>query len=345
MSLNKEIITQLIITVVVVIMFFAIVGPAIYEFLKNKIPGAYQPENDIDSMIRRQKDRLRAQYGLKPTTQEKSFEEVENTPISRTVSTSQEVKQIFKESKWGGSQFTKKIQDEITKNYSYTLAESKINAFILLSEKRNYISYLSSNNQKSLDAIANYLSILMLLLIVIEEIRDKNLNLVEKMAKKCKVPTEQLLLALQIKILQALKSKKEIKDDKIYLTTPTLLTYSEESLQIAVNVLLSKEANFWARGHSAFFEELALQISYADFLVPLPKIKNKTDVETARDIFKIKPETEIDEIKNIYKRQAMILHPDKIGQLNLPTILERKALAKFSTIQEAYDILLAERKK
>ena len=347
MQLNKEIIIQLVVTAAVIFMFYKIVAPVIFEYFKNKIPGAYNPDNDIDSMIRRQKERLRAQYGLGPETysNDKNVSASNQADEIRETSTTEEVKTIFKESKWGGSSYTKRIQAEITKHYGYTFTESKINAFILLSEKKKYLNYLSSENQKNIEALLNYLSLLMLFLISIEEIRQKETNLIDRMAKKCKINSDQMVLALQIKILLALKNKKEVKEEKIFSPTPILLSFSEDSIDIAIDTLLKKEANFWARGHSTFFEELSLPISYADLLVPIPVMKNKSDIETARRILKIDEETDLDEIKKTYKRYAMTFHPDKIGQLNLPSSLEKQALKKFTLIQEAYETLMNERKK
>lgn len=349
MSLNKEIIIQLTVTSVVIFMFYKIVAPVIFDYFKNKIPGAYNPENDIDSMIRRQKERLRSQYGLNPPPTMKSVDSstnnnMEDSQISVSQATTEEAKTLFKESKWGGSPYSKKIQDEISKHYGYTLADSKINAFILLAEKKKYLGYLSLDNQKSTVALSHYLSVLLLFLMAVEEIRNKENHLITKMAKKCKISSQQMTLAIQIKVLLALRNKKEVKEDKIYSTIPVLLSFSEDSMQSAVDSLLKKEANFWARGHSSFFEELALHISYADLLVPLPSLKNKNDLVTARQIFNIDEDVELEEIKKIYKRNALILHPDKIGQLNLPAILEKQALKKFNSIQEAYEILVNERK-
>ena len=61
---NKEIIVRIIIGTVFFIIFVKVVGPVIFEVLKGKIPGPRNPDNDIDHMIKRQKERLRAQYGI-----------------------------------------------------------------------------------------------------------------------------------------------------------------------------------------------------------------------------------------------------------------------------------------
>lgn len=350
MIVDKDIIVRAVLGIVLFVISVKVVGPVIFEILKGKIPGTQNPENDIDSMIRRQKERLRAQYGIAERTdhlisQTHQSETSSELPPRISHSTTKEVEELFKETRWGGGDFVKKMQNEIAKNYSYTLAESKVNAFVLLAEKRKFISYLSIDNQKSLEAVKNYLSMLMLLLILIDEIRNKEYNLLERVAKKCRVDTMELLLALQIKILQSIATKKAIKEERLFENTPTLHQYSEETMKDSLDSILRKEANLWAKGHSLFFEELSIYLNYADLLIPLPALQSKKDLNTAYDILKISPDLELDEIKKAYKKLAMLRHPDKIGQLNLPKTLEKKALSKFNYIQEAYDIIIAERKK
>jgi curved DNA-binding protein CbpA len=53
----------------------------------------------------------------------------------------------------------------------------------------------------------------------------------------------------------------------------------------------------------------------------------------------------LDEIKKVYKKLAMQKHPDKIGAMNLPKIVEKKAIADFNQIQEAYELIVNSRKK
>lgn len=347
MSVNKDIIIRVGLGLVLIVVFAKVVGPIIFEILKRKIPGAYNPDNDIDSMIKSQKNRLRAQYGLvgrqeSTTAGKETTDEISVGPGSPVT---KEVETLYKESRWGGGDFAKAIKDEITKNYSYTLAETKVNAFILLSEKRKYLGYLSVDNQKSLDSIKHYLSLVMLFLIIVEEIRNKEFNLLERIAKKCQVDSMEFALAIQLKIFFALSAKREIKEDRLFENKLTLHQYSEETMKEALDLILKKEANLWAKGHSLFVEELSLFLTYADVLVPTPKVQHKKDITTAYQILKATPEMEMEEIKRIYKKMAMLKHPDKIGQLKLPKALEKKAILNFNHIQEAYDIISVERKK
>lgn len=337
MLLNKEIIIRIVLGAVILFMFIKIVVPIFFETIKRKIPGSYNPEDDIDSMIRRQKEKLRAQYGIS----EKSIEQT--IPTTTGPAPSKELETLYKETRWGGGEFAKGIQNAIAKNFSYTLAESKVNAFVLLAEKKNYVRFLNHDNQKSPEAIKNYFSVLMLFLIMIEEMRNKELNLLERAAKKCHVSPLEFMLALQLKVLFAIKSK--VKDERLFEDKIILHQFSEDSIKEATEAILSKEANLWAKGAGLFFEELSLYLSYADVLAPLPKLENKKDLETAYAILKMNPEMDLEEIKKGYKKIAMARHPDKIGQMKLPSLLEKKALGKFNYIQEAYDIVMASRKK
>lgn len=203
-------------------------------------------------MIRRQKERMRSQYGLisKDSTTSILKESEAIAPTTPPKPTTKEVEALYKESRWGGGDFAKGIQLEITKNYSYTLAETKVNAFILLSEKRHFLNYLSLDNQKSTEAIKCYLSLVMLFLILIEEMRSREFNLLERVAKKCHLNSMEFALALQLKILYALSTKKEIKEDRLFENVLILHQYSEESMKEALDIILKKEANLWAKGHS-----------------------------------------------------------------------------------------------
>ena len=119
MPVNKDIIIRVGLGLVIFVVFAKVVGPVIFELLKRKIPGGYQPDNDIDSMIRRQKERMRSQYGL--TSRDSipaTLKETESPEPSPTRAATKEVETLYKESRWGGGDFAKGIQLEITKNYS-----------------------------------------------------------------------------------------------------------------------------------------------------------------------------------------------------------------------------------
>jgi hypothetical protein len=341
MLANKELISKVIFTVVFLFITVYVLGPVFFNFIKSKLPGYQQPEHDLDTMIKRQKERLRSQYGLVGRTEHEALlgpKQSSSGPQTHTI------ENLYKESRWGGGDFTKSIQTIITKNYSYTIAESKINAFILLAEKKNWSDDLSSENQNSTDAIKNFLSLIMLLKILIEEIREKDYNVLQKVAGKCKRTPTELALAIQFKLLLTISSKKNLAEEKIFTESPHLHQFSEETMIFALDNLIHKEANLWAKGHSLFLEELALYLDYAHMLQPIIRVANKKDTTGAAKILGVSEKMTIEEIKKVYKKMALAKHPDKIHAQKLPKPIEKQAIKNFTLIQEAYDILSAAKK-
>lgn len=340
---NKDIIVRALIGLIFFFFFVRIIGPGLFHLLRSRM-GSQKPDNDIDTMIRKQKERLRAQYGLPQSSVSDGHRETalstgsirENEKVPATPV----IENLYKETRWGGGDFLKSIQALITKNYSYTIAESKINAFILLSEKRHFLRYLSSANQNSSESIKNYLSLLLIFMILVEEIRSKDYFLLSKFAKKCNLLPSEFALALQMKILSQLNGKKNLSEDKLYSDALILHQFSEETLTDALDSILKKEANIWAKGHSLFIEELALHLNFATILNPLPKLNHKKDIETARQILGVDENATKEDIKKSYKKLALTRHPDKITSLKLPSTVEKRAAKNFTMIQEAYDILI-----
>ena len=351
MIMHKDIIVRLVFSFIFIAITFRVLGPIFFEFLKKKMPGQYNHENDIDSMIRKQRERLRAQYGLYGSDQSSQLDRhgnsdgVELNPKTKNSDESPgEDKKIFKEIQWGGGEFTKEIQSEITKKFSYTLADSKINAFLLLCERRKYITYLNSENKNFRSALKNYLTTLLLFFLLIEEIRENKYYILSKISKQIGITEYELALAFQIKILMAVAAKKEIKDERVFNDKIILMQYSEDTIKEARELVAAKEANLWAKSTSLFLEELNLALNYASILSPMPKLQNRKDINNACEILGVNLHQSSDEIKKIYKKIALTKHPDKIISQKLPVFLEKKAIEKFNKIQEAYEILIAHKK-
>lgn len=357
MLIPKDILSRVIISLIFFGMVFWILGPIFLNFLKKKLPGQYQygAEKDFDTLIRRQKERLRSQYGLSgdiETSQSSKHknnddfddEDQEILPSNPRTPPSKEIQQLYKETQWGGGQFLKDLQTEITKTFSYTLADTKVNAFILLCEKRKYLRFLTEDHQKSSEAIKNYLVALLLFFLIIEEAKDKNFYIIEKIAKKLSVPPEQLALALQIKILMVLAPKKELKEDRVFSELLVLNQYSEDTIRSGAESIAKKEANLWAKSSSQLFEELTLALNYSSMLSPIPKLANRKDIATAYLILGVDKTATMEEVKKIYKKIALQKHPDKIVSQKLPKVLERKGIDRFNQIQEAYEVIVAHKK-
>lgn len=120
--------------------------------------------------------------------------------------------------------------------------------------------------------------------------------------------------------------------------------YSEDILKLASEKIFNREANLWAKGPSLFFEEMTLVLNYASILLPLPKLKDKNDINTAAEILGLTLESSLDDTKKAYKKLSLSMHPDKVIAQKLPKFLESKAIQKYNSIQEAYNIVLSSKK-
>lgn len=351
MLIHKDIIGRVIFSLIFFGMTFWVLGPIFLKFLKKKLPGQYGNETDLDTMIRRQKERLRSQYGLSGDLEgSKNRSSIghnneDDDDQSRKLSPpTAEMKQLYQETQWGGGHFLKELQSEITKNYSYTLADTKVNAFILLCEKRNYLRFLSDENLNSKTAIKNFLVTLLIFFMVIEEAKEKNFYILEKIAKKISVTSEGLALAIQIKLLMTSSLRNALKEDRIFSETLVLNQYSEDTIRLATEAIAKREANLWAKSPSQLFEELTLALSYSSMLLPIPKLKNRKDIDTASEILGVGKDATLEDVKKTYKKMALQKHPDKIVSQKLPKVLERKGIDRFNQIQEAYEVLTAHKK-
>lgn len=343
MLIHKDIIIRVIFSFIFMAIVLRVLGPIFLNYLKKRLPGQYTHESDIDAMIRKQKERLKLQYGLPGGVQstEESYRQDNKSHGQSGAPPSKEIQQILKEIQWGGGEFLKDIQHEITKSYSYTLADAKVHAFILLCEKRNYLHFLTPLHRDSKAALKNYLVTLMVFFLLIEEVREKKFYILEKIAQKLGSPVHELALAIQIKLLIAVSLKKELREDRVFSEALVINQYSEETVKEASEAIAKKEANLWAKSPSQLFEELTLTLNYASILSPMPKLKSRKDIQTACEILGITLQQNIEDIKKVYKKIALAKHPDKIVSQKLPKVLERKAIERFTHIQEAYEVIIA----
>ncbi len=81
------------------------------------------------------------------------------------------------------------------------------------------------------------------------------------------------------------------------------------------------------------------EVEFFKALSPLPKLKNKNDVEGAFNILGLKKGTPFEQIKKQYKSLAKLKHPDRLKGKGIPSNFESIATENFTRIQEAYDIL------
>lgn len=313
--MNKQIIIRLAISFIFIAFSLRVLIPLFYDFLKTKLSGQNN-QNDIDWMIKKQKEQLKLQYGLSPTSSKLPEKNLDST-----------VHDILK---------------HIAQHYAYTLSENKIHNFLSLANKRKFINFLPEKFQNSLLHKINFLSQAQILFILCDEISKKTFPMSQILAKKFSLTLFEFSMGVQIKVLLHMKSSNRT-EDQVFCDEYVLHNFSEENISTALDAILQKEATLWSQSPSLLFEELALYFHYASILQPMPRLRSKDDIKTAALILGCLETDNIEHIKKKYKRLALLKHPDKITAQKLPPKLEKIGLENFNRIQQAYEILTQER--
>ena len=316
--MNKQIIIRLIISFAFIGFALRVLTPLIFSFFKQKLSGQNH-DNDIDWMIKKQKEQLRSQYGI-------------NSPVSSGPQLVDHTDSTIQN-----------IAKNISQHYSYTISDAKIRVFFDLAQKRKFLNFLPAKYQSSEQHKINFLSQALILFLIKEEITKKNFTMSQTLAKKLTMSLYEFTMGVQIKILLHMKSEYRT-EDQVFGEDYVLSNFSDDIINAALDLIFQKEAALWAQGPSLLFEELSLYFHYASILRPLPTLKGKTDTKTAALILGCHETDSIELIKKKYKKLALEKHPDKISAQKLPPKLEKRGLLNFGRIQEAYEILTQEKK-
>jgi hypothetical protein len=315
--MNKQIIVRVIISFIFVAFSLRVLVPVLFNFLKSRIPGQNN-QHDIDWMIKKKTESLRAQYGI-PTAMSSAVQTKDSSKIST------------------------EILKHVSQYYSCTLNESKISSFLEQAEKKKYIHFLSTKNQNSTSHKLNFFSQALLLFLVTEELNKKTFTISQLLARKLSLSLYEFSMGVQIKLLLHMKTENHT-EEQVFCDEYVLHTYSEKNITSALEEIMRKEADLWSQSPSLLFEELSLYFHFASIIRPIPQLQNKTDYKTASLILGCMSTDSIDDIKKKYKKLALEKHPDKITAQKLPPQLEKKGIQNFNRIQEAYEVLCLERK-
>lgn len=334
--LDKEILYKALWALALIIVAYKFL-PFLFSSIKESIFGPTQDPNDIDVMIKREKEKLKSQYLIKDNNLIANEFYVEDN--KKDSSNNSKISDIYRNLAWGDGELHKETKNLITKAFGYTLSDTKVSSFFHLIKSKNYLQYLQEKNITDKKALVNYLSCTLIFHIMIEENKEKSFDLTDKIAKRCLVKNSVFQLAFQLKILDNLKLKSPLRDEKKFVSTPILNQISQETMQSTIERVLQKESNLWASDINHFNEELSLYLKEAELIAPLPMLKNKRDLEAALNILGCDENSTEQEIKQSYKKLALLFHPDRMLTNTKSDYLMKLAQKKFNLIKEAYDIV------
>ncbi len=322
MPINKEFITRLIIALAFILVLLRVIIPLIWDKFKGKTLGLNDRSDDLDYLIKKEKENIKSQY--RSTIQSNLSSEGGDL-----------LKSIKSELTWGQSKTVEQIKNRIYRDFSYKFSDSKINSFFQYAESKRLLNFIDTKTDYT--QLENFLIALFILLVLIDENKNNDISFSKHVAKKLNLSPSTLLLSVQIKILMT-STFSTIKEDRIFSDKLVLSQYSEETIFSGIQNIIKDEHHLWKKSLSTLFEELSLQIKYAKMLEPLPIIKNKKDIEGAYNVFGVNL-NDFETMKKEYKKMALLFHPDKLDGLKLPLILKKKCQQKFGQYKEAYDVI------
>ena len=110
---------------------------------------------------------------------------------------------------------------------------------------------------------------------------------------------------------------------------------------LASSFLLSENSKFF-RAKKEWVALIQEDAFFYASLSPLPPLKNDRDRAGALKILGASEGMSLDQIKKIYKKLALLKHPDKLSVRGIPREFVPLATDNFKLIQRAYDILKKE---
>lgn len=326
------------------------IGTMFYEKFVNK--KKKNNHSNFDHMIESQKQILRQQQGLTPTSKgssagpakkksddaiiklyEKEIKSLKDSD-SELRDGYQKVLNLFQSKQWGNFDSLQMIAGKFKKLYQYEVSSQIIDTAV-----RNTLDegFLLSRRSKQLVTFDEYKEIIesyTTLYILFKEIKTKDLVLLKKIATLKKFKVESLVKSI-IHYLLKTPSKKQLANlikgnlKEFHLQIPE---------QVPLGLLKSRDNKFFLN-RSELIYELTQEAGFYQSLNPLPEINHKSDIKLAYQILGVSSNDSQDQIKKAYKKLAKERHPDTMKSKGIDSQYESLLTENFSKLQIAYDII------
>ena len=206
--------------------------------------------------------------------------------------------------------------------------------------KHNFLLSRKNSNLPSYQEIIEILELATIANKLLDESISKKGPFLNQLSKMWEIPSSDIMKGFQILIGQ----------DKKFLTSPhpdmlneKIMIAEKDPTKIFEILKSDDKKNFQKK--NIFFKDLRSKSELISIISPMKSLRDKNDLEYARNIFCIDEKTPLEDIKKIYKKLAAKKHPDKLSSYSIPSGFESVVTKNFSIIQQAYDIILNEHKK
>jgi len=353
--LKVDILTRLFLSVILIFVVGKVLGHLLQSLSNRANFGEKNKEHDIDRMIERQKDILRAKENLAPTsssviqTSSEKKSETERAYLQQFQDASlgknhdmADIKNIialFDSLQWGDPPIFNEIKKNLANRFSLRIEASDVTRELRFLLSNNVLLSPKFKTLPCYRDISKIVTLAIFLENARQEIMAESLGLFESLArtgpntasaaKKAFIFT---FLSLSgpgsANLLQGVLSGKVQNDISNYNNfskcKTIILKTSGGEIPPSLDIFISK-----IKDEAFVFTSLS----------PLAPLSGKNDIEGARRLFGVNSDYNMDEIKKIYKSMANKRHPDKLAARGVPDKYFKIANDNFVLVKDAYEIL------
>ena len=204
----------------------------------------------------------------------------------------------------------------------------------------------AGNSYPSIDEMGKLMEHGLFLKKIISEAKLRKGTLLDQLSKKESLEVPHLSLGIEYFILSREKKGKSTESlipmllGEDYIKRTSLENFPEKKIhEIILGYLLDEKE----RSFIPISQNIHNLVDNAHIFSCLSRIthpKGKMDLNSAFKIFNLESNVEVDEVKRVYKKLAKLKLPDRLSSLNIPEKYMAIANDNFSTIQEAYKLIL-----
>ncbi len=350
--LKKEIITRVLASLVLVFIVGKILAVVLQSFFSKMTLGGSRKSDDLDRMIERQKEILRARGGLTAPSAHQPQEAVAKKSITETTyqnlllkssgaenASAKKMVELFDHLQWGDGKIYTDVQQRMLQRWCIRCEKQDVGQALKWIIAHDLLLKLSPSGPASFDESFNLLELSLFVREFGQSIDDGGSPMVEHQSHQSHFHPHVLIKSMDLLWSVMLgKSEKEI--------LATILKkgqLNKGSAKSGYETLFMKlivprrQVDFLAPDR--IMSKVRERAFIFDALTPLPPLNGKKDLAGALRIFGLKKMSGQEEVKKIYKDLANRKHPDKLMAKGIPEEWLKLASDNFAIIQSAYDIL------
>jgi len=350
LMLKTELITRGVISLFLVFIVGKIIAVMLQSLFNRASTGRSNKPHDLDRMIERQKDILRAKSGL---IGQSSQAQAEATPSRSATETAyhnlilkggdqdnaKKMLELFDHLQWGDGKLYAQVQQRLLQRWCIRCETQDVGHGLKYILAHDLLLKLNTKVLPSFDESMNLLELYLFLGHIGQAIDTGSSPMLDHQSHQTHYRVHSLVKAMDL-VWASMLGKNEKEALALILKAGQMnkgkAASGCEALFLQLIIPKRKEDFLSTERILGKIREWAFVF---DALTPMAPINGKKDLAGALRIFGLKKMSNLEEIKKIYKDLANRKHPDKLMAKGVPAQWLKVATENFTTIQMAYDIL------